>query len=68
MCSIDTAQTNLFGKRSKAHHYKLISTVVLDGISIAIVSLYTFVEFVSWYERYDLSEYSLSLIHKFCLL
>ena len=35
---------------------------------IAIVSLYALVEFISWYERHNLSKYSLSLIHDFSLL
>ena len=35
---------------------------------VAIVSHYSFVELISWYERHYLSEYSLSLIHDLCLL
>ncbi len=48
--------------------YKLVSAFEADGMSIAVVSLYALVELISWYERHDLSEYGLSLIHEFCLL
>ena len=46
----------------------LLDELIHDGMSIAIISFYALVEFISWHERHDLSEYSLSLIHKFCLL
>lgn len=65
---INAAETNLVSELRKAHHHKQVSAFELDGMSIAIVSLYALVEFISWYERYDLSEYGLSLIHDFSLL
>src|SRR5574344_41225 len=65
---INAAETVLMCKLSKTHHHKLISAFEPDGMSIAVVSLYALVEFISWYERHDLSEYGLSLIHDFCLL
>lgn len=65
---INTAETNLVSELSKAHHHKLVSAFEPDGMSIAIVSLYALVELISWYERHNLSEYGLSLIHDYCLL
>jgi hypothetical protein len=67
-CCAYAAETNLIGVLSKAHHQELVSTFEPNGMSIAIVSLYTFVKLLSWYERHYLSEYGLSLIHDFCLL
>jgi len=46
----------------------LVSAFEPDGMSITIVSLYTFVELIFWYDRHYLSEYGLSLIHDFSLL
>ena len=65
---INAAETDLIGKLSKAHHHKLVSAFEFDVMSIAIVSLYALVELISWYERHNLSEYCLSLIHDFSLL
>ena len=65
---INAAETILIGELSKTHHHKLVSAFELDGMSIAIVSLYALVELISRYERHYLSEYSLSLIHDFYLL
>jgi hypothetical protein len=65
---INAAETNLVGELGKAHHHKLVSAFEADGMSIAVVSLYALVELISWYERHNLSEYGLSLIHDFCLL
>ena len=65
---INAAETNLVCELSKAHHQKLVSAFEPDGMSIAIVSLYALVELISWYERHNLSEYGLSLIHDFRLL
>ena len=65
---INAAETNLVSGLRKAHHHKQVSAFELDGMSIAIVSLYALVEFISWYERHNLSEYDLSLIHDFSLL
>ncbi len=65
---INAAETNLVGELGKAHHHKLVSAFETDSMSIAVVSLYALVELISWYERHDLSEYGLSLIHDFCLL
>ena len=67
-CVCNAAETNLVSELRKAHHHKLVSAFELDGMSIAIVSLYALVEFISWYERHNLSEYGLSLIHDFSLL
>jgi hypothetical protein len=50
------------------HDHKLVSAFELDGMSVAIVSLYAFVKLISRYERHYLSEYGLSLIHDFYLL
>ena len=36
--------------------------------TIAFYDLYALVEFILWYERHNLSEYGLSLIHDFSLL
>lgn len=65
---INAAETNLVCELSKAHHQELVSAFEPDGMSIAIVSLYALVELISWYERHNLSEYGLSLIHDFRLL
>ncbi len=65
---VNAAETDLVSELSKAHHHKLASAFEPDGMSVAIVSLYTLVELISWHERHDLSEYGLSLIHDFCLL
>lgn len=65
---INAAETILVSGLRKAHHHKQVSAFELDGMSIAIVSLYALVEFISWYERHNLSEYGLSLIHDFSLL
>ncbi len=65
---INAAEANLVGELGKTHHQELVSAFEPDGMSVAIVSLYAFVELVSWYERHNLSEYGLSLIHDFCLL
>ena len=46
----------------------MVSASEPDGMSVAIVSLYAFVELISWYKRHYLSEYGLSLIHDFYLL
>lgn len=67
-CCINAAEANLVGELGKAHHQELVSAFEPDGMSVAIVSLYAFVELISWYERHNLSEYGLSLIHDFCLL
>ena len=64
---INAAETNLVGELGKAHHHKLVSAFEADGMSIAVVSLYALVELISWYERHNLSEYGLSLIHDFCI-
>ena len=65
---LSAAKTNLRIELRKAHHHKQVSAFELDGMSIAIVSLYALVEFVSWYERHNLSEFGLSLILDFSLL
>ena len=52
----------------KTHHHELVSAFELDGLSVAIVSLYAFVKLISRYERHCLSEYGLSLIHNSYLL
>lgn len=65
-CRVNTAETNLIGELGKTHYQELVSAFEPDGMSIAIVSLYAFVELISWYERHYLSEYGLSLIHNFC--
>lgn len=65
---INAVKTDPFSELCKAHHHKLVSVFELDGMSIAIVSLYALVEFISWYERHNLSEYGFSLIHDFSLL
>lgn len=67
-CCVNAAETNLVSKLSKAHYQELVSAFEPDGMSVAIVSLYALVELISWYERHNLSEYCLSLIHDFCLL
>ena len=65
---INAAQAILVGELGKTHDHKLVSAFEPDGMSVAIVSLYAFVELISRYERHYLSEYSLSLIHDFYLL
>lgn len=65
---INAAETILASGLRKAHHHKQVSAFELDGMSIAIVSLYALVEFISWYERHNLSEYGHSLIHDYSLL
>ena len=65
---INAAQAILAGELGKTHHHELVSAFELDGMSVAIVSLYAFVKLISRYERHYLSEYGLSLIHDFYLL
>ena len=65
---INAAQAILTGELGKTHHHELVSAFELDGMAVAIVSLYAFVELISRYERHYLSEYGLSLIHDFYLL
>ena len=65
-CRINTAETKI-GKLGKTHYQELVSTFEPDGVSITIVSLYAFVELISWHERHYLWEYCVSLIHDFCL-
>lgn len=65
---VNAAEAHLLGELCKAHHHKLVSAFEPDGMSVAIVSLYAFVELISWHERHYLSEYCLSLIHDSCLL
>jgi len=60
---IYAAKTLFTGKLSKTHNYKLISAIEPNGMMIAIVSLYAFVELISRNKRHILSEYCLSLIH-----
>ena len=61
-------KTNLIGELGKTYYQELVSAFEPDGMSITIVSLYTFVKLIFWYERHYLSEYGLSLIHDFRLL
>ena len=65
---VNTAEADLISELGKTHYQELVSAFEPDGMSVAIVSLYAFVELISWYERHYLSEYGLSLIHDFCLL
>jgi hypothetical protein len=58
----------LTGELGKTHHHELIFAFKIDGMSVAIVSLYAFVELISRYERHYLSEYGLFLIHDFYLM
>ena len=52
-CRINTAETKI-GKLGKTHYQELVSTFEPDGVSITIVSLYAFVELISWHERHYL--------------
>jgi len=65
---INAAQAILTSELGKTHHHEMVSAFKLNGMSVAIVSLYAFVKFISWYERHYLSEYGLSLIHDFYIL
>lgn len=65
---INAAETDLIGELGKAHYPELVSAFESYGMPIAVVSLYTLVELISRYERHNLSEYGLSLIHDSCLL
>ena len=62
-CCIDVLQTRPIEELGKAHHYKLVKSVKLDGVTVAFVAVNTLLKLIFVNERHNLCKDSFSFAH-----
>ena len=67
-CCLVSAQALLGCELGETHHHELVTTGVLDLVTVAFVPCDTLAKYVLWKQRHDLCEYTFTLIHLICSL